>query len=74
MNPMTKKPIAHACRIFMYSITNQQRRGSTVSVWLGALVEEHYAVVGEILQLVDYVLVLFFSVLSGRVHVLSLIT
>jgi hypothetical protein len=68
MNPITKNPMAHACRIFMYSIPLNLLRQLTVLIGLSAFVEEDDAIVGKVLELVDKVLVLFFSVTSGLTH------
>jgi len=74
MNPITRNPIAHACKIFMYSITDKRNAmGGTILVGLGTFVEEDDGVISEVLQLVDHVLVFLLSVSACLAHI-SLIT
>lgn len=65
MKPITMKPMAQACRIFMYSIGGVVSQGLTGLVGLGTLVEEVDGIVREVLHLLRVVLVL---VLSSRLR------
>lgn len=66
MKPITKKPIAQACKILRYSIKSimsiamKGKRRLTGLVGLCALVEEDLGVVGKLLNLLCVVLVLVF--------------
>ena len=66
INPITKKPMAHAYKIFKYSTNiinycfHKMGGGLTILVWLGTFIEKVAAVFHEVLHLLDGVLVLFF--------------